>query len=69
MTSQGTPRRKGRCRNCGIYGHWAEDCKRPKRDKKDHKQQEANVAVGVVENAALLFAEVQDSLGGRNTPV
>jgi hypothetical protein len=21
LTSQGTPRRKGRCRNCGIYGH------------------------------------------------
>jgi hypothetical protein len=34
LTSQGTPRRKGRCRNCGIYGHWAEDCKRPKRGKK-----------------------------------
>jgi hypothetical protein len=23
LTSQGTPRRKGRCCNCGIYGHWA----------------------------------------------
>lgn len=23
FTSQGTPRRKGRCRNCGIYGHWS----------------------------------------------
>ena len=22
LTSMGTPRRKGRCRNCGIYGHW-----------------------------------------------
>lgn len=21
LTSEGTPRRKGRCRNCGIYGH------------------------------------------------
>jgi hypothetical protein len=69
LTSQGTPRRKGRCRNCGIYGHWAEDCKRPKRDKKDHKQQEANVAVGDVENAALLFAEVQDSLGGTSQEI
>ena len=69
MTSQGTPRRKGRCRNCGIYGHWAEDCKRPKRDKKDHKQQEANVAVGDVKNAALLFAEVQDSLGGTSQEI
>ncbi|CAD6236912.1 unnamed protein product [Miscanthus lutarioriparius] len=31
----GTPRRKGRCRNCGIYGHWAEDCKKPKKDRKE----------------------------------
>jgi hypothetical protein len=69
LTSQGTPRRKGRCRNYGIYGHWAEDCKRPKRDKKDHKQQEANFAVGDVENAALLFAEVQDSFGGTSQEI
>jgi cell fate (sporulation/competence/biofilm development) regulator YlbF (YheA/YmcA/DUF963 family) len=34
LTSMGTPRRKGRCRNYGIYGHWAEDCKRPKKEKK-----------------------------------
>jgi hypothetical protein len=20
--SEGTPRRKGKCHNCGIYGHW-----------------------------------------------
>lgn len=58
LTSQGTPRRKGRCQNCGIYGHWAQDCKRPKRDKKEQKQLEANVAVGT-ENAALLLAEVE----------
>jgi hypothetical protein len=29
LTSEGTPRRKGRCRNCGIYSHWRVDCKRP----------------------------------------
>jgi hypothetical protein len=34
LTSEGTPRRKGRCRNCGIYGHWEQDCKRPKKEKK-----------------------------------
>ncbi|CAD6261976.1 unnamed protein product [Miscanthus lutarioriparius] len=34
LTSEGTPMRKGRCRNCGIYGHWAEDCKRPKKERK-----------------------------------
>jgi hypothetical protein len=55
----GTPRRKGRCRNCGIYGHWAEDCKRPKKDKKkDAKEPEANLAVHDhgVHGAVLLMA-------------
>ena len=57
LTSKGTPRRKGRCRNCGIYGHWAEDCKRPKKQKKEEKREEANVAVaGADHNRALLLA-------------
>jgi hypothetical protein len=47
LTSEGTPRQKKRCRNCNIYGHWDQDCKRPKKEKKKAvKQQEANVAVG-----------------------
>jgi len=25
--SDGLPRRKGRCRNCGLYSHWKEDCR------------------------------------------
>jgi len=57
LTSEGTPRRKGRCRNCGIYGHWAEDCKRPKKQKKEEKREEANIAVaGADHNPALLLA-------------
>jgi hypothetical protein len=35
LTSMGTSRRKGHCRNCGLYGHWAEDCKKPKKEWKD----------------------------------
>lgn len=35
LTSEGTPRRKGRCRNCGIYGHWKQDCKRPKKERRE----------------------------------
>jgi len=38
LTSEGTPRRKGRCRNCGIYGHWEQDCKRPKKEKKEPRR-------------------------------
>ncbi|CAD6339154.1 unnamed protein product [Miscanthus lutarioriparius] len=57
LTSMGTPRRKGHCRNCGIYGHWAEDCKRPKKEKKKEAQQpEANVVVAGHEQGALMLA-------------
>jgi len=58
LTSMGTPRRKGRCRNCGIYGQWAEDCKRPpKKEKKDEAQAEANMAIGGGDHGgALLLA-------------
>jgi len=58
LTSMGTLRRKGRCRNCGIYGHWAEDCKRPpKKEKKDEAQAEANMAIGGGDHGgALLLA-------------
>jgi hypothetical protein len=57
LTSEGTPRRKGRCRNCNIYGHWEQDCKRPKREKKkDARQAEANVAMGGLDCGELMLA-------------
>jgi hypothetical protein len=56
FTSEGTPRRKGWCRNCGIYGHWKEDCKKPPR--KDRKE-EAHVAHAEQENPSLLLAMVE----------
>jgi hypothetical protein len=55
LTSEGTPRRKGRCRNCGIYDHWCEDCKRP--PKKERKE-EAHVTRAEQENPSLLLATV-----------
>ncbi|CAD6213509.1 unnamed protein product [Miscanthus lutarioriparius] len=60
LTFEGTPRWKGCCHNCNIYGHWAEDCKRPKREKKkkEAKQPEANVAMQGDHGAVLLMAAV-----------
>jgi hypothetical protein len=55
LTLEGTPRQKGRCRNCGIYGHWREDCKRP--PKKERKE-EAHVTRVEQENPSLLLATV-----------
>jgi hypothetical protein len=40
LTSEGTPRRKGQCRNYGIYGHLKQHCKRP---KKDHREEAHHV--------------------------
>jgi hypothetical protein len=34
LTSEGTPRPKERCRNCGIYSHLKQDCKRPNLEQK-----------------------------------
>jgi hypothetical protein len=61
LTSMGTPRRKGRCRNCGIYGHWAEDCKRPKKEKKEAAQAEANVVVGGADQSGALMLATCDT--------
>jgi hypothetical protein len=61
LTYEGTPRRKGRCRNCGIYGHWAEDCKRPKKGrKKEVPALEANVAVGGADHPGALMLATCD---------
>jgi len=54
LMSEGTPRRKGRCRNCGIYGHWAEECKRPKKERKQEKKEAANLAVADAQPALFL---------------
>jgi hypothetical protein len=55
LTTEGTPRRKGRCHNCGIYGHWKQDCKRP---KKDHRKESHHVQTEAIEQLALLLATV-----------
>jgi hypothetical protein len=51
----GTLRRKGRCRKCGIYGHFAKECKTK---PKEEKQEAAHHVAGDIETGALLVAEV-----------
>ena len=53
---RGHAKAKGRCRNCGIYEHWAQDCKHPKKEKKEARQPAANVVVGGAEQSVLMLA-------------
>jgi hypothetical protein len=39
----GAPRRKGECRYCGIRGHWAKECRKRERDRRE-KGGEAHIA-------------------------
>ena len=56
LTSMGTPRRKGVCRRCGIYGHFGFECK--KKQKKQERQEVAHHANADGESGALLVARV-----------
>lgn len=40
------PRHKGRCCNSGIYGHWAEDYKRPKKPRVEMREEGNDTVVG-----------------------
>lgn len=47
----GTPRRRGRCNKCKIYGHFAKECKTK---PKEERQEAAHHAMGDIETGALL---------------
>ncbi|CAD6339849.1 unnamed protein product [Miscanthus lutarioriparius] len=43
LTSMGTPRRKGRCRKCNIYGHFVKECKtKPQGEERQEAAHHAN---------------------------
>lgn len=48
---------KIRCYNCDIYGHFAYDCRKPKRSKE--QRQEANIAQVEDDEPALLLAKYE----------
>jgi hypothetical protein len=73
MTSEGMPRRKGRCRNCGIYGHWKQHCKCPKKDRREevhHVQADTDQPVLLLETVnAVCVEELQSGAQPRTTGV
>jgi hypothetical protein len=64
LTSMVTPRRKGKCRKCGIYGHWGKECKKA---PKEERQEAAHVVCAEVEQPALLVAQVCNLVRTANT--
>ena len=55
LTSNGTPRRKGKCRKCGINGHWAKECKGA---PKEERHETAHHIIADAEQPALMLAQV-----------
>ena len=54
LTSMGTPRRKGRCRKCGIYGHYGKECKTKPNEEREETAHHANADV----DPSLMVAQV-----------
>ena len=58
--STGTPRRNGRCRKCGVFGHWAKECLNKKANKDEQDAAAHHVAGDVDKAPALLVAQVSN---------
>ena len=65
--SSRTPRRKGRCKKCGVYGHWARECLNKKSVKEDHEDAAHHVSGDTDKNPALLVAQVCNVLRALGT--
>jgi hypothetical protein len=55
--STGTPRRKGRCKKCGVYGHWVKECWNKKSGKEEQEDAAHHVTGDTDKGPALLVQE------------
>jgi len=56
QSSLDTPKRRGKCGKCGVYGHWRKEC--PRRKAQGNKQEVAHHVNNDGDNGALLVAQV-----------
>lgn len=55
----GRDRSKIRCFNCGAYGHYATEFRKPRRDKEKDQKPEVNLSLTQDDEPALLFTECE----------
>jgi hypothetical protein len=59
------PRRKGECRYCGIKGHWAKECRKRERDRRE-KGHKAHIAQAEEASPAMLLTTSVTDVGAHS---
>ena len=62
--SGGQDKSQIKCFNCNIYGHYANECKKPSRREKGNRSEEANLILTHDEEPALLMAKCEENRDG-----